>query len=112
MTPRPRRRGVSFGVIFLELLPAVLCCALFAAVGVLHVASRVMVVRTGYRLSQLEQEARVLAREQDRLKLELATLRSPAHLEKAAREKLGMAPPAVGAVITPGPSVLAARPAP
>jgi cell division protein FtsL len=72
---------------------------LFAAVGVVHVMGRVLVVHAGYRLSQLETDGRNLARENDRMKLELATLRSPARLEKIARERLGLVPPAAGAVV-------------
>lgn len=90
----------------LELLPSALLCALLAAFGVLHVTSRVMVVRIGYELSQLEQKNRALIREHDRLKLELATLKSPHRLEKLARERLGMGPPGPGAVV----SVPRARP--
>lgn len=93
-------KGVTLGVIFLELLPAALLCALFAAAGVVHVTSRVLAVDVGYRLSKLEHEGRELTRERDRLKLELATLRSPAKLERIAREKLGMVPPPPSAVIT------------
>jgi cell division protein FtsL len=93
-------KGVSLGVIFLELLPAALLCALFAAVGIVHVTSRVIVVDIGYKLSRLEQEGRALDRERDQLKLELATLKSPARLEKIARERLGMVPPPAGTVIT------------
>ncbi len=101
MTRRPSP-GVGFGVIFFELLPAALLCLLFAAVGVVHVASRVMIVDVGYRLSKLETESRELTREQDKLKLELATLKSPTALERVAREKLGMVPPPVGSVLTVG----------
>lgn len=81
-----------------QLLPALILGGLFSSVGIMHVSSRVFVVRTGYELSRLEQEARSLNREHDRLKLELATLRSPARLEKLAREKLSMGPPAPGTV--------------
>ncbi len=95
-------RGLSFAVIFLELLPAAILCALFASVGIVHVASRVTVVDVGYKLSKLEQEGRALDRERDGLKLELATLKSPARLEKIARDRLGMAPPLAGTVITLG----------
>ncbi|MBI3185523.1 MAG: cell division protein FtsL [Myxococcales bacterium] len=97
---RSRGKGPSFGSVVLELLPAALLCVLFAAVGLLHVTSRVMVVQMGYRLSELEQEGRAISRERDTLELELATLRSPARLERAAKELLGMAPPAPAAVIT------------
>ncbi|OJT27119.1 cell division protein FtsL [Archangium sp. Cb G35] len=91
--------GVTVGEVLLHLLPAVFLFALFAAVGFVHVASRVLVVDMGYRLSKAETEERALIRENDRLKLELATLKNPARLEKLAREKLGMSMPAGSLVI-------------
>ncbi len=95
--------GVSVASVLLHLLPAVFLFALFAGVGILHVTSRVLVVDMGYRLSKAEAEERALTRENDRLKLELATLKNPARLEKLAREKLGMAMPS-------GPLVIALPP--
>jgi cell division protein FtsL len=92
--------GASVGRVLLHLLPAVLLFALFAGVGILHVTSRVLVVDMGYRLSRAEAEERALTRENDRLKLELATLKNPARLEKLAREKLGMSMPAGSLVIS------------
>ncbi len=115
------RNSVSVARVLMHLLPAVLLCALFVAVGILHVTSRVLVVDMGYRLSKAESEGRVLTRENDRLKLELATLKAPARLEKLAREQLGMAMPAGSAVVSlpareeaPGkrPVRAEARPAP
>jgi cell division protein FtsL len=90
----------GLGAILMHLLPVVLLCAGFAALGIVHVASRVMVVGLGYQLSHLDQESRTLGRENDRLKLELATLRGPHRLEKIAREELGMSPPPGTRVIT------------
>lgn len=97
---RNNRPSASVGSILRQLLPAVLLALLFVTVGVVHVMARVLVVHAGYRLSQLETEGRDLARENDRMKVEFATLRSPARLEKIARERLGLAPPPAGAVIT------------
>ena len=97
------RNSVSVGRVLLHLLPAVLLCALFVAVGILHVTSRVLVVDMGYRLSKAESESRSLTRENDRLKLELATLKAPARLEKLAREQLGM-------IMPPGSAVVALQP--
>ncbi|MBK7858200.1 MAG: cell division protein FtsL [Archangiaceae bacterium] len=95
-----RARGaLPFSVIFLELLPAALAIALLAAVGVVHVTSRVLVVKVGYELSKLDQESTALTRDNDRLKLELATLKSPARLESQARTELGMGPPAASSII-------------
>jgi cell division protein FtsL len=95
-----RTRGaLPFSVIFLELFPAALAIALLAAVGIVHVTSRVLVVKVGYELSKLDAEATALTRDNDRLKLELATMKSPAKLEAAARAQLGMVPPAATAII-------------
>jgi len=98
-TSRGSGSGVSVGRVLMHLLPAVFLFALFAGVGILHVTSRVMVVDMGYRLSQSEAEERSLTRENDRLKLELATLKNPARLEKLSREKLGMSMPSGPLVI-------------
>jgi cell division protein FtsL len=94
------RGSVSVAGVLLHLLPAVLLFALFTAVGILHVTSRVLVVDMGYRLSSAEAESRTLTRENDRLKLELATLKAPGRLERVAREQLGMAMPTGGAVVS------------
>lgn len=98
-TSNSRASGVSVGSVLFHLLPAVFLFALFAGVGILHVTSRVLVVDMGYRLSKAETEERALTRENDRLKLELATLKNPARLEKLAKEKLGMAMPSGPLVI-------------
>lgn len=92
-------RGVTVGAVLLHLLPAILVCGVFAAVGIMHVTSRVMVVGVGYSLSKLETDNRDLVRENDRLKLELAMMKSPSRLEKLAREQLGMMPPPPGTII-------------
>jgi len=103
------RNSVSVGRVLMHLLPAVLLCALFVAVGILHVTSRVLVVDMGYRMSKAETESRELTRENDRLKLELATLKAPARLERLAREQLGMAMPAGSAVIALPPQLPGAK---
>lgn len=92
--------GASLSSILGAVFPALFLFAIFAAVGIVHVASRVLVMDAGYRLHKLESENRRLTRDNDKLKLELATLRSPSKLEKYAREKLQMSAPAAGEVIT------------
>ncbi|RKG53148.1 cell division protein FtsL [Corallococcus sp. AB011P] len=94
------RPSVSVAGVLMHLLPAVMLFTLFVAVGILHVTSRVLVVDMGYRLSNAEGESRSLTRENDRLKLELATLKAPGRLERVAREQLGMAMPKGGAVVS------------
>ncbi len=100
MKKKTTTRGPSVAGVLLQLLPSALFFLLFAAVGILHVASRVLVVDAGYQLSRLQHEGQKLELENGRLKLELATLKSPTKLEKAAREKLAMAPIGAGSVIS------------
>jgi cell division protein FtsL len=109
MTQLNSRNGVSVGRVLLHLLPPVLLAALFVAVGILHVAGRVMVVDMGYRFSKAETESRTLTRENDRLKLELATLKAPARLERLAREQLGMMMPSGSAVVSLQPELPGVR---
>jgi cell division protein FtsL len=82
-----------------------LAVLLLAAVGVFHVWSRTRVLVAGYALGELQNEHVILTSEHDRLRIEVETLRSPALLEKVARTRLGMAPPAPGAVSAAGPRV-------
>jgi cell division protein FtsL len=84
--------------------PALLAL-LIVAVGVFHVWSRTRVVAAGYALGELQKDHVTLTSEHDRLRIEVETLRSPAVLERVARTKLGMAPPAPGAVSAAGPRV-------
>jgi cell division protein FtsL len=99
MKKRRPLRGISVGGTLLQLLPVAMLILVFVAVGIVHVTSRVLVVHAGYRMSQLEVESRSLAREHDQLRLERATLLSPARLERLAQEKLGLVPPPAGSVI-------------
>jgi len=103
-----RSRSATLSSVVLQLLPGAILCLLFAAVGILHVTSRVRIVSVGYELSVLEGEHRDLRRENDRLKVELATLKSPARLERLAREKLAMGPPPASSIVllqTHGPAM-------
>lgn len=99
-TARKTRTAASSGSVLTQLIPMALLALAFVGVGVFHVTARVMVVDAGYRLSKMESQNRALIRENDTLKLELATLKSPARLEKLARTELGMAPPSSGAVLS------------
>lgn len=96
-------RGPSFKVLILQVGPAIALCVLFSAVGVLHVTSRIRVVNAGYRLSELENENHDLMHQNDRLKLELSTLKNPGRLEHLAREQLKMVPLSSQSMITAHP---------
>lgn len=82
-----------------RVLAAALLCAPLGTAGVFHVWTRTRVVAAGYQLARLQREHDRLADERGRLVIEVATLRAPGRLERFARERLGMAPPAPGAVV-------------
>ncbi|HEX9240951.1 MAG TPA: cell division protein FtsL [Anaeromyxobacter sp.] len=91
-----------------RLLRTAVAVLLVGAIGVFHVWSRTRVVSAGYALGELQREHVNLESEHDRLRIEVETLRSPAALEKVARTKLGMAPPAPGTVSVAGPRIAVA----
>ncbi len=97
MSARPSLGGALPRLAGLALLAAAL-----GAVGVFHVWTHTRVVAQGYELARLESEHRRLAAERERLQLEVTMLRAPGRLEKYARTRLGMAPPAHGAVVAGG----------
>ncbi len=106
MTARARRAGPSRSgrpSIAPRLGRAALLAAVLAAIGVFHVWARTRVVAAGYALADLQKEHGRLTSEHDRLRIEVETLRSPSALERFARTRLGMAPPAPGAVRAAGP---------
>lgn len=97
MRSLPRLAGPFPGV-----LRAALLAAALAGVGIFHVWTHTRVVSAGYALARLEAENRRLSAERSRLELEVSTLRAPGRLERWARARLGMAPPAPGAVVAVG----------
>jgi cell division protein FtsL len=79
--------------------------ALFTAVGVFHTFIRLGVVDQAYALSRVEGEHRTLSRENEQLRVELATLRSPSRIEPLGRN-MGLVRPDPTQVIrvgSPGP---------
>jgi cell division protein FtsL len=99
------RRASGLPAPFGRLARTALAVLLVAALGVFHVWSRTRVLAAGYELGELQKEHVRLTSEHDRLRIEVETLRSPALLEKVARTRLGMAPPAPGAVSAAGPRI-------
>lgn len=98
-----------------QVLLGVFVAGALCAVGILHVAGKVSAVESGYQLGKLEETHRSLEREHAALVLQLATLRSAAHIETTARTKLGMVAPSaqrvfkVGAPISTEPRPVAKR---
>jgi len=81
-----------------HVLRTTLLVSAVAALGIFHIWSRTRVLASGYELGELQRAHAQLTSEHDRLRLEVESLRSPATLEKWARTKLEMAPPAPGTV--------------
>ena len=64
-----------------------------------YVWSRIQVIRLGYDISSALKEEKALIEVNKRLRLEIATLKSYARIEKLAAEELGMSKPKPGQVI-------------
>ena len=90
-------------------LRTALFVTLLAGMLVAFTWSRTRTLTAAYQLGLQQKEHARLTTEHDRLVLEVEALKAPAALEKFARTKLSMAPPAPGAVIAV--QATAARPA-
>jgi len=64
-----------------------------------YVWSRIQVIQLGYEISNALKAERALGEESKKLRLEIATLKSYARIEKVAMEELGMAKPKTEQVI-------------
>lgn len=67
-------------------------------VALLHVWTRLEIVRIGYALSEETKLHQALREHEQRLRLELASRKDPAAIERHAREHLHMAPPDPSAI--------------
>lgn len=65
-------------------------------------SGRISAIEQGYALGRLQAEELALERDNEKLMVEVSTLRAPARLERLAREKLHMAPPGSGDMILEG----------
>ena len=66
---------------------------LLTLVSVFHVWSRAMVIDINLQLADLSSQFKETQQEQNRLKLEVASLKTPARVEALAEGELGMALP-------------------
>lgn len=101
---RPRAPSVTAPVLRTA-VPVVLCAAL--AVGFIWTRTRALAA--SYELAEEKKRHDQLTSVRGQLLLEVETLRSPRALEGWARTRLGMAPPAPGAVLAAGPRYAAGR---
>ena len=77
---------------------ASLVVALTVGTSLLHVMVRLQVLRAGYALSREHQAQHELTQQNQRLRLEIATRKNPATVERLARERLRMVLPDPAAI--------------
>ena len=82
-------QGVNRNLVFAALAVALVCvaCSLF------YVWWHQQIISLGYELSQKSQEEQVLQKENKKLRLELAALKSPKRIESMALKELGFVNP-------------------
>jgi len=83
---RDRKRLRELMWVLLLVLP--IACGLFVDIWV-----HLQVIRTGYRINELERDLQELAQRERRLLLEASYLSSPQRVETRAMTELGMAEP-------------------
>jgi len=87
--PSVRRSPVRLMLFFIALF----------AVSLFYVWSNAQVVRATYALSKLQNRQNALETQNEKLNLEIALLRSPTSLSRAALEQLEMVPPDPGQIV-------------
>jgi len=101
-----RQRGPSVAAPVLRTaLPVLLC----AGLAVTFIWTRTRALAASYTLAEEKKRHDRLTSARGQLLLEVETLRAPRALEDWARNRLGMAPPAPGAVLAAGPRYAAGR---
>ena len=73
--------------------------AVLLGIGLCNVWLSGQYIRTGYRVSSALEEKRTLQKQQELLRTEILTLKSPARINAIARAQLGMVPAQMDRVI-------------
>ena len=84
-----RPKGIKLNLLILFTL----LILFFIGGSLFYVWSRIQVIRLGYEISNAMKEERALTEANKKLRLEIATLKSYARIEKLALEELRMAKP-------------------
>jgi cell division protein FtsL len=88
-----KSKTTKFNVTRKQVVITLLMLICFMGTGIGYVWSNFERTQIGYDLSQLNKEEMRLRETNQKLKLELATLKSPRNLEQLAILKLGLRPP-------------------
>ncbi len=84
---KPKRMKLRFVLLFTVIM------LFFIGGSLFYVWSRIQVIQLGYEISNALKEERALTETNKKLKVEIATLKSYARIEKLAVEELRMAKP-------------------
>ena len=95
--PRIRRR-TDLRPVLVAIIAVVGLCVPLGALA----AGRIGTIEASYSLGRLEAEELALERENEKLTLEVSTLRSPARLLKLAHDRFHMAAPGTGDLLLEG----------
>jgi hypothetical protein len=87
------KKQASGGVATTGLGRELLLFGLVAGVAALHIWVQLEGTLAGYRLAEAQSQQHTLVEELARMRVDLASRRSPGQIEKAARGKLGMIDP-------------------
>jgi cell division protein FtsL len=86
---RSRRKGIKLN----SLILFTLLILVFTGGALFYVWSRIQAIQLGYEISNVLKEEKVLTEANKKLRLEIATLKSCARIERFATEELRMAKP-------------------
>src|SRR6185369_6637370 len=100
VAPRPFSGGAELAPHRLDIFKyLMICMILITIVSVFHVWSRCKLIDLNLQLSESSRQLKEAGQEHKRLKLEVASLKTPARIEVIAKSELGMALPTEQQVI-------------
>ena len=88
-----KSKNSRFNITRRQVMITLLMLICFMGTGIGYVWSNFERTQIGYSLSQLQRKEMRLKETNQKLKLELATLKSPQNLQRLAIQKLGLSPP-------------------
>ena len=88
-TPAAESKEVNRNLVFVVLVGALV----FIGCSLFYVWSHNRIISLGYETSEAAREEQALQQENNRLRLELASLKAPGRIERMAQKELGLAPP-------------------
>lgn len=83
-----------------RLLPLLVFIAVLFVLSLFFVWTRIRVINLEYDISSLEEQVRIAQHQSRQLRLEAASLRSPARIEQVAKQQLGLQLPTPEQIVT------------